>query len=202
MLQTVEFVEQAAHADGETALPEGARVYKLASAFDLRRRTEQQVLHEHLNCLVAMNARAGKSALVTIVSVDRYTRIEAMFGSEACDALFRHLVQRLVRRAGRWSSAARVRDDQLIMWMLGLESESQAEAAVAKMRAACATPFTQCSMCFYLTMSMGVAVSPQDGTDASTLMACATSRMQREKRAAEQRNYTRLTGRCSTQLAR
>jgi diguanylate cyclase (GGDEF)-like protein len=115
-------------------------------------------------------------AAVCYVDLDRFMRINETFGYAAGDALIRQVGERLGACVAETTIVARVGRDEFALYIE--MSPHEHEKALAEQLMHCfAAPFVQMGQELYLTPSVGIAVWPEHGTDALTLIKSAESAM-------------------------
>jgi len=123
----------------------------------------------------------GKAAAVYVLDIDRFLRINNCFGYKIGDALIRRIGQRLQESVAAEGMVARVGSDEFAVFLGDMEHADKVRQAAENVRAALARPFTEGALELYVTVSIGMALSPRDGTDMTELLIKAETAMFRAK---------------------
>jgi diguanylate cyclase (GGDEF)-like protein len=137
-------------------------------------------------------ARRGGVALL-FVDLDQFKRINDTLGHGTGDALLKQVGQRLttaLSESGLPGQLARVGGDEFIAVLTGATRAVDAERVAEHIRATLAMPFRQNGYELVVTPSIGIALFPEHGTDAQTLLKNADGAMYEAK--ASGRNQFRL----------
>jgi diguanylate cyclase (GGDEF)-like protein len=154
--------------DALTGLPN--RVY-------LTHQLEETVKHE-------------RAAAVLYVDLDRYKLINDTLGHSVGDQVLIEVARRFRESIRSGDVAGRIGGDEFILLLRDLEDRAAIERIARKVLAAIEKPFVLMNRAYFLSASIGVAVSPVDGRDAHLLIKCADSAMYRVK--SEGRNDVRF----------
>ncbi|HVT03238.1 MAG TPA: EAL domain-containing protein, partial [Thermoanaerobaculia bacterium] len=160
-----EQIEYQAFHDGLTALP------------------NRRLFHDRLSMQLAQARRSSSSLIVMFVDLDRFKRINDTLGHWSGDELLRQVGSRLQQSVRLSDTIARVGGDEFTV-LLPQEQQPSKEAVLIlseKVLADFNRPFTIDGRELWMTASVGVAVYPQDGSDADTLLKSADSAMYRAK---------------------
>ena len=132
----------------------------------------------------------AQPAAVLYVDLDRYKIINDTLGHSVGDQVLIEVARRFKESIRPGDVAGRIGGDEFILLLLGLQDRAQIERIARKVLAAIEKPFVLLNRAYFLSASIGVAVSPDDGLDAHLLIKCADSAMYRVK--SEGRNDVRF----------
>jgi diguanylate cyclase (GGDEF)-like protein len=149
---------QALH-DSLTGLPNRASLYA---------RTERAV------------GRGGMTALL-LVDLDRFKEVNDTLGHDAGDELLREVARRLAATLRRHDVLARLGGDEFAVLLPDLPYRGVAAELGARLLGALRRPFTVGGVPVELGASIGVALSPEHGTDVGTLVRRADVAMYEAK---------------------
>jgi diguanylate cyclase (GGDEF)-like protein len=138
------------------------------------------------------------------IDLDQFKRINDTLGHETGDALLRQVGERLTaalagvgegggQLARGRGQLARVGGDEFIVVLTGHPTVADAEHVAQRIQASLVTPFLQGGYELVVTPSIGIALYPEHGTDAQTLLKNADGAMYESKASGRNqfRVYTR-----------
>ncbi|MEH0166959.1 putative bifunctional diguanylate cyclase/phosphodiesterase [Roseateles microcysteis] len=165
-----------------------------SSRYEAAEALRRQALHDELTELPNRNhAVARLQALCrpgappfTLLSadLDRFQLVNETLGHEAGDALLRAIARRLSRQLPPNAELARLGEDQFVIIGADVGDTIAAQALAEQLLGMLATPFSVAGAELFVHLSIGVALFPQDGRDAATLLRAADSAMHRAKATA------------------
>ena len=170
-----------------------AHIHRLAYFDALTGLPNREWIGEYLVQSLTEAGERERSAALLFVDLDQFKRINDTLGHETGDALLRQVAERFTAAlayAGASAQLARVGGDEFIAVLTGNPALADAELAAQRIQAALATPFVQGGYEFVVTPSIGIALFPQHGGDAQTLLKNADLAMYEAK--ASGRNQFRL----------
>ncbi len=183
-----------------------AHIHRLAYFDALTGLPNREWIGEYLNrTLGASRDRAAPAALL-YVDLDQFKRINDTLGHPTGDALLQQVARRLavaldlaaepgVARAtpaagGVSAELARVGGDEFIVVLTGAAGQAEAERVASRILDALAAPYLQNGYELVVTPSIGIAMYPEHGADAETLLKSADGAMYEAKAAG--RNQFRV----------
>jgi len=142
-----------------------------------------------------LSARPKTAAAVVFIDIDNFMRLNNSFGYGTGDALMRQVASRLEKCAGNRVLLARFRGDEFAMYVADIAERSEIELLMSCVKHGMARPFSHDTLEFDLSVSMGVCMYPDDGADATSLIAHAEGAMAQAKRepGTSYRYYDRKT---------
>jgi diguanylate cyclase (GGDEF)-like protein len=170
-----------------------AHIHRLAYFDALTGLPNREWIGEYLSQALGEAASPGRNVALLYVDLDQFKRINDTLGHETGDALLRQVAERLTAAlayTGASGQLARVGGDEFIVVLTGNPAVADAERAAHCIQAALAAPFVQGSYEFVVTPSIGIAVYPEHGADAQTLLKNADGAMYDAK--ASGRNQFRV----------
>jgi diguanylate cyclase (GGDEF)-like protein len=155
---------------------------------DLANRTS---LLQRIDEALARLDRHGQAFAVLMLDLDHFKAINDTLGHAAGDALLRSVATRLKSCIHGNDCVARLGGDEFAIVQTASRNQRQAAVALAaRLRDAVRTPFDLNGQQISLGTSIGIAVAPDDGTDADQLMRNADLALYRSK--SEGRNDFRF----------
>ncbi|MDW8468033.1 MAG: GGDEF domain-containing response regulator [Burkholderiales bacterium] len=131
--------------------------------------------------LDAIEAERSGAALLYI-DLDRFMRINETLGYAAGDAVMRQIAVRLRAGAPAGSLVARLGQDEFAILAAVAESAREPRRIAERLARRFAEPIVVNDQEFYVTLSVGVSLYPEHGTDCATLLKNAESAVHFVKR--------------------
>lgn len=156
-----------------------ARVHKLAFYDSLTGLPNRNLFCDHVSHKLAQ--AEGQPVTVYVLDIDRFLRVNNCFGHQVGDALIRQVAQRLQECVPEEGMVARLGSDEFALFLGNSASDDQACAAAEQIRRTFATPFTQGTLEFHISLSIGIAASSRDGQEVPELLINAETAMFRAK---------------------
>ncbi|HTZ08123.1 MAG TPA: EAL domain-containing protein [Acidimicrobiales bacterium] len=123
---------------------------------------------------------AGRTLAFLFIDLNRFKEINDSFGHPAGDELLRQIGPRLSRAVRPGDVVVRLGGDELGVVLLDAGADA-ATAAARRIVAALAEPFTLRMVRARIGASIGIALAPEDASDAAELLWCADVAMYRAK---------------------
>jgi diguanylate cyclase (GGDEF)-like protein len=156
-------IDRLAHFDPTTGLP------------------NRLLMRERLTEALTHGPRDGTKLVVGAIGLDHFRLVNESFGMAAGDALLNACAQRLQSRLRGKDLVVRLTGDQFGVLMEGLVNEAETESLASKLLATFDQPFTLDEQEIFLTASLGLSVSPDDGSNAEDLLQHAETALHRAK---------------------
>ena len=164
------------------------RIRELAYHDVLTGLPNRRLLRDRLEHAMA-NAQRGRHHLaVLFIDLDRFKNVNDSMGHAAGDLLLREVASRLRCCVRDVDTVARLGGDEFVVVLENLEEEVDAVSVANKIQTAFSLPISVDKQTLHVTTSIGIALYPDDGNDADTLMQNADTAMYQAK-AAGCNNY-------------
>ena len=121
------------------------------------------------------------------IDIDRFKTINDTYGHQAGDQLIVGIAERIRRIIRDRDCLARVGGDEFALMLAEVSSVGQCAAMAHRIHDAMLAPFDTGDMQIFATLSVGVALSPQDGEARSVLMAASDLALYRAKHEGRNR---------------
>lgn len=152
-----------AHHDGLTDLPNRTLFYD---------RTTQAIAHA---------SRSEQECAVLFFDLDRFKLVNDSLGHDFGDLLLIEVAKRLPEYIREEDSFARMGGDEFAILLPNLSSNEDAAIVALKLLDVTKKPYLLKGRAFMASMSIGIALYPRDGQDATTLLKHADAAMYRAK---------------------
>ncbi len=129
----------------------------------------------------------GRRVALLYLDLDRFKVINDTLTHEAGDRLLRAIARRLEQSARAGDTVARLGGDEFAILLEDLDSQEGIAALAEPLLRTFDAPVPADGSELFVTVSMGISVYPEDGTDALTLLRNADTAMYRAK--ARGRNH-------------
>jgi diguanylate cyclase (GGDEF)-like protein/PAS domain S-box-containing protein len=141
----------------------------------------RQLLAERLSSGIAHADRNGRKLGVVYLDLNRFKPVNDCLGHETGDCLLQAVARRLSDSMRRTDTVSRIGGDEFIVCLEQLKNTQDAIAATHKLIAAFAKPFQVLGRSLAVSASIGLAIYPDHGRDANTLLRCADQAMYKAK---------------------
>lgn len=141
-----------------------------------------RLLEDRLDQALAQARRASSKVAVCMLDLDHFKEVNDTYGHRVGDIVLREVVARLSARVRASDTLARSGGDEFTL-VSRVASRSAAETLVAALASALAEPITVEGKQVHLGLSIGVALFPDEGSNADELCAAADRAMYAVKRA-------------------
>ena len=158
----VEHVQYQAHFDSLTGLP------------------NKRLLERRLAGMAA-DRLGGERFAVLLVDLDRFNNINDSLGHETGDVLLAQVGDRLRSAVREHDTLARLGGDEFALLLADVADHESAAAVAERVSQVLGEPFELGDHRLFMTASIGIAVSPDDGADSAALLKKADVAMYRAK---------------------
>ncbi len=156
-------LDHLAHHDGLTDLP------------------NRMLLHDRLGQAIESARRRGRKLALLFMDVDRFKNINDSLGHGVGDQLLQSVAKRLVECVRHSDSVCRQGGDEFIILLAEIEHAEDAALSAQKVLTALAIPHRIDQHDLYISVSIGICIYPDDGSDATSLIKGADMAMYRTK---------------------
>jgi diguanylate cyclase (GGDEF)-like protein/PAS domain S-box-containing protein len=142
------------------------------------------LLMERLEQAITASRPTGQSVALLMMDLDHFKEINDTFGHVHGDILLQQVAERLRQSAGETATVARLGGDEFAL-LLPVTDKAGTLQTVEKIHAALDTEFTIRGYPLRVEASIGIALSPEHGQDALTLLRRADMALYTAKRSHE-----------------
>jgi diguanylate cyclase (GGDEF)-like protein/PAS domain S-box-containing protein len=158
-----------------------ARIEQQANYDELTGLANRSLLKQRLEQGILATAGAGGRLAVLFVDLDRFKYINDSLGHQVGDDLLVAMAARLRACVTERDTVARLGGDEFVVVVSGQYEFEEVRATAGRILAALAAPWSNALGEFHVTSSVGIAVFPDNGRDAETLLKNADAAMYRAK---------------------
>ena len=153
------------------------RIQHLAYHDNLTGLPNRGLLQDRLGHSIARAERSGRKVAVLFIDLDNFKNINDTLGHDVGDELLRHVSARLKQCVRVEDTIARQGGDEFIVLLDSLEDSRGASVVAQKILNGLRAPFKLAGTEQHVSGSVGIALYPDDGRDAQTLMKSADTAM-------------------------
>jgi diguanylate cyclase (GGDEF)-like protein/PAS domain S-box-containing protein len=169
------------------------RMLRDQASFDsLTRLPNRSLFYDRLNRCVLNAERAGKRFALLFVDLDNFKTINDTMGHDTGDRLLVSVASRLKECVRRNDTIARLGGDEFTVLLEDVSSPELIVRTAERIVSALAKPVSFEEIGVFVSASIGIAVYPDDGRDAATILKCADLAMYRAKEQGKS-NYQFFT---------
>ncbi|NMM79525.1 diguanylate cyclase [Acidovorax sp. SRB_14] len=159
-----------------------ARLQHMAQFDQLTELPNRQLFLDRLRTALARARRDHTRLSLLFLDLDHFKQVNDTLGHAAGDLLLQQVAQRLLGCVRSSDTVARLGGDEFVVLLESGQSSGHADSVAQKILAAFAAPFTLPGQRVAIVPSIGVAVYPDHGSEATTLLAHADAAMYQCKR--------------------
>jgi diguanylate cyclase (GGDEF)-like protein/PAS domain S-box-containing protein len=139
------------------------------------------LMNDRLSQAIESARRHHRRLAVLFLDVDRFKHINDSLGHDVGDQLLRSVARQLIRTVRASDTVSRQGGDELVVVLPEIEHAADAAVIADKLLAATAEAHHVGGHELHITVSIGISVYPDDGTDATTLLKNADIAMYQAK---------------------
>lgn len=153
------------------------RIEHLAFHDSLTGLANRSLLGDRLRYAIALAERSGGALAVMLVDLDRFKNINDSFGHDQGDDLLKEVANRLLQVVRGTDTVARLGGDEFVLVLQQIGGPEEAATIAARMIGEIGAPIELGGMHLRVGASVGIAVYPEDGADAPSLLKSADTAM-------------------------
>ena len=157
------------------------RAHELSTRDALTSLVNRRSLIQQLEHAVATADRSRTEFALLFLDLDKFKQVNDSYGHEAGDELLRQVAARLTAAVRVADVVARLGGDEFVVLIEGKAAATNAARVARKIEQACGMLFDIGGQRIRSATSIGIAIYPQDGTDAQALMKNADLAMYHAK---------------------
>jgi diguanylate cyclase (GGDEF)-like protein/PAS domain S-box-containing protein len=158
-----------------------ARAQHLADHDPLTGLPNRRLLEDRLTQALALSHRNRQHSAVMFVDIDRFKTVNDSLGHAVGDALLKEVASRLVYQLREGDTICRIGGDEFVVVLPEVKRSSDVAHVAQKVIEQLSQPVVVEERELVVTCSIGIAVYPDDGRDAETLIRNADAAMYHAK---------------------
>ena len=139
------------------------------------------LLREAFQPTVKSSAVTGRPLSVHYLDLDGFKAINDGYGHPAGDAVLREVARRLNQTVRAGDTVSRLGGDEFLVVQVGVEHDSEAELLARRILKNLSAPYMVDGQEMRISVSIGIVMSPEFGSDLDELIACADAALYRSK---------------------
>ena len=163
------------------------KLEQLASFDTLTGLPNRRLLHDRLEQTLRRTQRSNDGMAVMFIDLDGFKNVNDTYGHAVGDLLLREVASRLQKCIRSSDSVGRLGGDEFGIVLEGARLPAEAAQIGERIVAAMAEPIVVEGHRLTVAASIGIAIYPDDGTDAATLLRNADAAMYAAKQAGRNR---------------
>jgi len=167
---------------------------------DLTELPNRNLFRDRLEQALARAGRSEGEVALLFLDLDNFKNINDSLGHRTGDALLKAVAERLAFCVRRTDTVARLGGDEFTVIMDQVQHPDQVAIVANKIQDILAQPFDIENRVFHVTASIGIAISPNDGTESDTLIKNADTAMYHAKNGGRN-NYKFYSGEMTQRVA-
>jgi diguanylate cyclase (GGDEF)-like protein/PAS domain S-box-containing protein len=160
------------------------------------------LLHDRLSHALAATAGTGSSGALMFIDLDHFKTINDSLGHQVGDRVLQEVARRLMSTVRDDDTVSRQGGDEFVVLLERLSDPRDAARVAQKLLQAMRTPIDAEGHELYVSLSIGIALFPQDSSEAQTLMMQADTALYHSKQAGRNRFSYFSTGMSEKAAAR
>ncbi len=145
--------------------------------------TNRSLFYDRLETALKSASRHNSHVALLYLDLNDFKQINDNLGHEAGDQLLIETARRLEQCTRETDTVARMGGDEFTVLLTDIGDLAAADAAVGKIREVMAAPMVLEGQRVLISLSVGVALYPEDGHTARNLLGRADSKMYEQKRS-------------------
>jgi diguanylate cyclase (GGDEF)-like protein/PAS domain S-box-containing protein len=137
----------------------------------------RNLLNDRLSAGIARADRDHRKLGVVYLDLDKFKPINDLYGHETGDCLLQAVAKRLADTMRQSDTVSRIGGDEFIICLEQIKNEQDAIVAASKISSALKQPFQILGQQIEASASIGIALYPEHGRDAVTLLRHADQAM-------------------------
>jgi diguanylate cyclase (GGDEF)-like protein len=159
-----------------------AKLYTQSTTDLLTGLPNRLLFNDRLNTALARSKRSPGGLAVFFLDLDQFKRVNDSFGHEAGDSVLKETARRFVDCLRKSDTVCRLGADSFLAFATDLTSPVRDVTMLSeRLMEEMARPFTVAGREIFLTVSIGISLSPNDGVEVETLVKNADLAVSRAK---------------------
>jgi len=158
-----------------------AELLRAARYDELTGLPNRRLFHDRINTALARSRRKNGRVALLYLDIDDFKGVNDTLGHDAGDGLLKEIARRLERCVRKADTVARLGGDEFVVILEDIHGPDDATAVADKIHQSLQQPFDIAGHTLHARASIGIALHPDDGDDADSLIKHADQRMYQYK---------------------
>ncbi|HET9030621.1 MAG TPA: EAL domain-containing protein [Candidatus Aquilonibacter sp.] len=141
------------------------------------------LLEDRLSQAIAMAQRHRNAVALVTLDIDSFKEVNELYGTANGDEVLRQIAARFRRLVDPGATVSRVGEDQFAILLVDVTSQAQGRGFLERLHGLFEAPFSAGEIDVYVNASSGLALFPEDGGDAQTLIRSSEAAMHAAKQS-------------------
>jgi len=137
----------------------------------------RNLLNDHLDRALAFVKRHQQNLALLLLDLDNFKIVNDTLGHSAGDRLLEEVAARLLQCVRKYDIVARLGGDEFVILMSGIRDNNHVISIADKVVAIFSQPFQIMEHEMFITVSVGIAIAPENGDKAEILLMNADTAM-------------------------
>jgi diguanylate cyclase (GGDEF)-like protein len=116
-----------------------------------------------------------------LLDLDGFKAVNDTYGHPAGDLLLQEVARRMLATVRAGDTVARLGGDEFVIIQMGINQDSEAEMLARRLIRSLSAPYQINGETLRVSVSVGIALAPEQGRDLEHLIACADAALYRSK---------------------
>jgi diguanylate cyclase (GGDEF)-like protein/PAS domain S-box-containing protein len=157
------------------------KIHRLAYFDPLTGLPNRGMFQDRLRQALALAHRENHRVCLVFLDLDNFKDVNDTYGHDFGDKLLREVAGRLAGSMRESDTLARLGGDEFVVILTSVTTMESTATAALRLLSAFSQPFVMDGRKIYSSASIGIALYPDDGQDAESLLKCADTAMYHAK---------------------
>jgi diguanylate cyclase (GGDEF)-like protein/PAS domain S-box-containing protein len=157
------------------------KIHRLAYYDPLTGLPNRGMFIDRLHQALAFAHREERQVCLVFLDLDNFKDVNDTYGHDFGDKLLREVSERLNGTMREADTLARLGGDEFVVVLSSVNNQENTASAAQRLMSVFSNPFILDGRKIYCSVSIGIAIYPDDGSDTESLLKCADAAMYHAK---------------------